>query len=92
MHKDWSAWKKIRNGAGWWLCLPGLLHRLARGALALYNWGKVKHRFYLSFFEKRYGLKKGLVEEMLEGLQRLGRLPVKMTEPSSLRPSSPSGE
>ena len=92
VHTDWSVWKRLRNGAGWWLCLPVFFTGSLAGALALYNWGKVKHRFYLSFFEKGYGLKKGLVEEMLAGLQRLGRLPVKMTEPSSLRPSSPSGE
>ncbi len=80
VHTEWSIWKKLRNGVGWWICLPVFFTGSLAGALALYNWGKVKHRFYLRFFEKRYGLREGLVEETLEGLQRLGRLPL---EPGS---------
>jgi len=80
VHTEWSIWKKLRNGVGWWICLPVFFTGSLAGALALYNWGKVKHRVYLRFFEKRYGLREGLVEETLEGFQRLGRLPL---EPGS---------
>ena len=76
VHGEWSKAKKLRNGLGWWLCLPVFLTGSLAGALALYNWGKVKHRFYLRFFERRYGLRKGLVEETLDGLERFGLLPV----------------
>jgi hypothetical protein len=80
VHTDWSAWKKLRNGVGWWICLPLFFAGSLAGALTVYNWGKVKHRFYLRFFEKRYGLRKGRVQEMLDGLRRFGRLPL---EPGS---------
>ena len=76
VHREWSRPKKLRNGLGWWLCVPVFFTGSLAGALALYNWGKVKHRFYLRFFERRYGLRKGLVEETRDGLQRFGLLPV----------------
>jgi predicted metal-dependent phosphoesterase TrpH len=82
VHNDWSGWKKLRNGLGWWVCLPVFFTGSLVGALVHYNWGKVKHRFYLRFFEKRYDLQTGLAEEMLEGFDRLGLLP-KGRNPSS---------
>lgn len=71
VHNEWSRAKKIRNGMGWWVCFPAFLAGSLAHSLLYYNLGKIKHGFYLRFFEKRYGLKKGLAEEMREQVQRL---------------------